>query len=115
MDTKPPTILQCPSDIERIATSHGAGTVVRWTEPTATDYSNYTVSRSHTPGTVFGIGTTEVTYTFTDLSSNRNRATCTFAITIDQGSFSNTCINTAQSYDLIITNSGWHNSFFILP
>ncbi|XP_072042250.1 hyalin-like isoform X2 [Amphiura filiformis] len=79
-DTKPPAIFQCPSDIERIATSHTAGTIVTWSEPTATDYSNYTQTQSHTPGSRFSIGGTGVNYAFTDV--NNNRAVCRFTITI---------------------------------
>ncbi|XP_072042252.1 hyalin-like [Amphiura filiformis] len=81
-DTKPPVIFQCPSDIERIATSHTAGTIVTWSEPTATDYSNYTYTQTHTPGSMFPIGVTRVNYAFIDGSVTNNRAECVFTITI---------------------------------
>ncbi|KAJ8040307.1 Sushi, von Willebrand factor type A, EGF and pentraxin domain-containing protein 1 [Holothuria leucospilota] len=56
---------------------------VFWTPPTATDSSGYTVSASHTPGSQFGVGTTPVTYTFTD--SARNQERCTFFVNVQQG------------------------------
>ena len=42
-----------------------------WTPPTATDNSGaVTLTSSHNPGDLFNIGTTTVTYTATDSSSN---------------------------------------------
>ena len=54
--------------------------VVTWTEPTATDNSGMaaTVTQSHQPGQSFPVGTTEVTYTFTDQAGNQ--ATCQFEV-----------------------------------
>ena len=55
---------------------------VPWTEATATDNSGMTptVTQSHQPGDSFSIGTTQVTYTFTDMAGNQ--AVCTFSVTI---------------------------------
>ena len=53
-----------------------------WTELTATDNSGITptVTQSHQPGDSFPVGTTSVTYTFTDMAGNQ--ATCTFDVII---------------------------------
>ena len=55
---------------------------VPWTEPTATDNSGMvpTVTQSHQPGDSFNVGTTTVTYTFTDLAGNQ--AQCSFTIIV---------------------------------
>ena len=55
---------------------------VMWTEPTATDNSGMTptVTQSHQPGDSFLVGTTQVTYTFTDIAGNE--AMCSFTVTI---------------------------------
>ena len=52
-----------------------------WTEPTATDNTGMTptVSSSHQPGDSFPVGTTQVTYTFTDQAGNQ--AQCSFTVT----------------------------------
>ena len=82
-----PVISGCPADIN-INTDPGlCSAVVSWTEPTAVDdcagAMTYT-TRSNSPGDVFPIGTTIVTYTFTDLASNTS--TCTFNITVADNS-----------------------------
>ena len=55
---------------------------VPWTEPIANDNSGMTptVTQSHQPGDSFPVGTTQVTYTFTDLTGNQ--AFCSFSVTI---------------------------------
>ena len=55
---------------------------VSWTEPTATDNSGMTptVTQTHQPGDSFNVGTTTVTYTFTDMTGNQ--AMCTFDVVI---------------------------------
>ena len=55
---------------------------VPWTEPTSTDNSGMTptVTQSHQPGDSFNVGTTQVTYTFTDMAGNQ--AFCSFSVTI---------------------------------
>ena len=53
---------------------------VTWSEPTATDDSGVppTVMQSHRPGDSFPVGTTEVTYRFTDQAGNV--AMCVFTV-----------------------------------
>ena len=55
---------------------------VPWTEPTATDNSGMvpTVTQSHQPGDSFNVGTTTVSYTFTDLAGNQ--AQCSFTVIV---------------------------------
>ncbi|XP_072046868.1 hyalin-like [Amphiura filiformis] len=82
VDTSPPVIMNCPNDrTEIIATS---STTVEWIEPSATDDSGITPtrSRSNTPGSEFNVGTTVVTYTFTDGSGNT--AMCTFNVIVQR-------------------------------
>ena len=60
-----------------------ATATVTWTPATATDNSGDTptLAVTHNPGDSFPIGTTLVTYTFTDASSNS--AVCTFSVTVN--------------------------------
>ena len=56
-----------------------------WTPPTATDGSAFNVVPSHRPGESFPVGTTEVTYTFTD--SNGLVSVCTFVVRVTFGRY----------------------------
>ena len=70
----PPVISGCPGDIT------SCNPVVSWTEPTATSGTlSVTVSSTHNPGDVFPVGTTQVTYTF---SNGFTQSTCTFNVTV---------------------------------
>ncbi len=81
-DIQDPIITNCPSDI---VVSNDAGSCdarVLWIEPIASDNCpavNFT--SSHTPGDVFPLGTTLVTYTATDASGNS--VTCSFNVTVN--------------------------------
>ena len=81
MDTIPP-VIACLNDIAQTVSTGVAGTTVTWTEPTATDNSGIVTltSRTHAPGTFFVVGTTAVTYEYTDGSGNS--ATCTFNVNV---------------------------------
>lgn len=53
-----------------------------WTPPTATDNCSVeSVNSTHTPGSIFSLGTTQVTYTATDGSGNT--ATCVFNVVVE--------------------------------
>ena len=85
-DRTAPVITGCPTtDIITQVTVGSTGGVVRWTEPQATDDSGASPARvrSHTPGSIFPLGTTRVTYTFTDGSANA--ATCQFNVRVNTG------------------------------
>ena len=78
----PPVISRCPSDINQLALAGSTTSRVQWIEPTASDNSGMTPTstRSHTPGSSFPIGSTQVTYAFTDESGNQ--ALCSFTVVI---------------------------------
>ena len=78
-------VVNCIEDVTNQIGLNVGGTVVSWTEPTATDNSGVVnlASRSRAPGSFFGVGNTQVTYIFVD--GNGNRATCTFAVNVLEG------------------------------
>ncbi|XP_072046222.1 hyalin-like [Amphiura filiformis] len=84
VDTKPPQILGCPSDVfASVELGSFVATIISWKEPKANDESgNVTLLiQTHVPGTQFGIGTTTVTYLFADTS--KNMATCKFDVDVE--------------------------------
>ncbi|XP_072014222.1 hyalin-like [Amphiura filiformis] len=83
-DTTAPMISDCPDSFDILIPLGMTSTTVTWIAPTATDNSGLTptVTQSHQPGDSFPVGTTQVSYTFTDIS--RNEAICTFTVTIEQ-------------------------------
>ncbi|HRI26987.1 MAG TPA: HYR domain-containing protein [Chitinophagales bacterium] len=79
-DTQAPAIT-CPSSISLPANPGSCNRVVTWTVPTATDNCSITSVNSSLPsGSTFSVGSTTVTYTATDGSSNT--ATCSFVVNI---------------------------------
>ena len=82
-DTEAPVITGTPSNI---TLSTGSRTtcnqVATWTAPTATDNCSGTVSVSsnYSSGNTFPVGTTTVTYTFTDVAGNSS--TSSFTVTV---------------------------------
>ncbi|WP_367754285.1 HYR domain-containing protein [Flavobacterium sp. WC2430] len=82
--TGAPTIINCPANII-VNTGIGRTTcnqTATWTAPTAITSCGEVgnVSSSHNPGDTFTVGTTTVTYTFTDCASNTS--TCSFTVTV---------------------------------
>ena len=76
-------IAGCP--LNAISVSAPAGSTsatATWPEPTATDDSGVAPirSRSRAPGQSFPVGTTVVTYRFTDISGNSK--TCQFQVVV---------------------------------
>lgn len=84
VDSIPP-VIACTNDLSQTVNTGVTGTTVTWTEPTATDNSGIVslTSRTHAPGSFFPVGTTQVTYTFTDGAGNS--ASCTFSVTVIEG------------------------------
>ena len=84
-DFTAPTIVNCPGDISVVANAGASSATASWNIPTATDNSGLTPSRTatHSPSQSFGIGSTVVTYTFSDNSGNT--ATCSFTVTVQSG------------------------------
>ena len=83
-DLTAPVISGCPSQVNAQAASGATSATATWTPPTATDNSGGVVvtSATHNPGDSFLIGTTTVTYTFTDPSGNF--AACSFEVIVSQ-------------------------------
>jgi hypothetical protein len=77
-----PTITGCPSDIS-VNTGANATTCsaqVTWTEPTADNSClDVTSSSTHEPGDIFPVGTTTVTYSFTNIGGTSE---CSFDVTV---------------------------------
>ena len=100
-DREPPVIQNCPNDI--MITAPAGSTVANafWQEPTATDNDNMLPSRtrSHAPGSTFSVGSTLVTYTFTD--SSNNEAMCTFNV------------NVSRKFDLFVRMSTIFNNIYL--
>ncbi|SDX36077.1 Calx-beta domain-containing protein, partial [Lutibacter oricola] len=85
VDNEIPIIVNCPLDITQNNDLDSCNAVVSWTEPTVSDNctnpASITWEKSHTPGTVFPVGTTIVTYTAKDEFDNVS-ATCSFNVTV---------------------------------
>ena len=81
MDNTAPVISNCPSDISLSVGSGVTSVPVSWTEPSAVDdTSAVTVTQTASSGDSFGLGTTQVVYTFSDDSGNV--AICSFVVTL---------------------------------
>ena len=87
VDTTPPRVHECPSNIQTEIEFGSTGTVVNWIEPMANDASgNVTLLvQTHSPGSLFQVGATKVSYVFRDNADNL--AVCTFTVTGVQGRY----------------------------
>ena len=83
MDTSPPKVIDCPSDIYKTVETGTSYITVWWSTPLATDFSETFTTRSHEPGDSFRVGVTSVMYHFEDEFSNR--AQCNFTVYVDTG------------------------------
>ncbi|KAJ8020442.1 Hyalin [Holothuria leucospilota] len=83
VDEIPPTVIYCPGNIKKLINNHRMLPKISWLEPLVTDdLGNVTVSlQSHTSGTIFPEGETEILYQFMDES--RNNAECRFKVTVE--------------------------------
>jgi len=83
IDNEAPVVSDCPTNIT-VSTDAGlCEAEVSWTVPTATDNCGVvTVTNTHNPGDIFPVGTTTVTYTFTDGANPANVTICTFTVTV---------------------------------
>ena len=77
--------MYCPSDVHKTIEVGTSRVQVSWNEPSAGDKSGFVklVDASHTSGDMFDVGSTRVSYTFSDASSNR--VSCEFSVTVTQG------------------------------
>ena len=84
VDPIPPTISGCPDDITATTTPSESDVAVSWVEPVATssDGSEATKTFTHSAGeSRFIVGTTTVTYTFTD-AAEATEAECAFDVIV---------------------------------
>ena len=82
LDNISPVISDCPSSFSISITGNTCNEIASWNEPTATD--NDVVDSfvsTHSPGTLFNLGTTNVTYTATDAAGNST--TCSFDVIVN--------------------------------
>lgn len=85
VDTIPPVINNIPAGISLANDFNACGAIVNWDEPIVSDNCGIsTFSSSHTSGSFFGIGTTTVQYTATDVSGNQTLAEFQIAIVDDE-------------------------------
>ncbi len=81
LDTQAPVVSGCPSDITLTVPAGTSNATASWIPPTATDdCGGVTSTSTHNPGDSFPLGTTTVTYTFTDGAGNS--VPCEFDVTI---------------------------------
>ncbi|XP_072169501.1 hyalin-like [Diadema setosum] len=75
-------VVTCPPNIVSTVKLGVTSTAVTWSLPTATDVSGVTVfqSSTHSPGSTFNVGVTDVTYVYADGSGNTG--SCTFTVTV---------------------------------
>ncbi|MCA9319479.1 MAG: HYR domain-containing protein, partial [Planctomycetes bacterium] len=83
VDNTIPLISNCPSVINALTDPGMCTAMVTWAAPVATDNCSFTVSSNFNPGDTFGLGTTVVSYTFTDASGNAN--SCNFNVVVADG------------------------------
>lgn len=70
-DIHGPEISGLPLEISSDTDPDSCLALLSWTEPTIIEHcGDFTLQKSHQPGTAFPVGTTEVIYTATDLSGN---------------------------------------------
>jgi hypothetical protein len=80
VDTIKPVISNCPANISTVVLDSCPR--LYWQAPTAVDNCSVpTLVASHQPFTCFEVGTTPVTYTFTDTKGNSS--VCRFTVTLD--------------------------------
>ncbi len=85
-DDVSPTVASCPSDINVNVASGTCGAVVTYTAPTFADNCDGsglsgTLTAGLASGSTFSVGTTTVTYQYTDVAGN-GPVTCSFDVTV---------------------------------
>ena len=84
IDTEPPVISSCPSDIITSTNPALCTALVTWTEPVVTDDCDVTLTSNILSGSQFPVGITEVSYTAKDQYGNTS--SCTFSVTVEDRS-----------------------------
>ena len=84
-DDELPTLTGTPASMSVTADPGLCSAMPAWTPPTSADNCpGQTVEASHAPGFAFPVGTTEVSYTVTDASSNTASTSFSVTVTDDQ-------------------------------
>ena len=85
VDTIPPVIMDCPDNIKTEVQPGISGSIVHWGEPKVDDNSGEVqlLSKTHSSGSYFPVGTTTVSYFFRDDANNV--AFCVFSVTCYSG------------------------------
>ena len=102
-DNEAPIITNCPiADLTAAASGNNCQAVVSWPPLVATDACSgmKSFTSTHSPGSLFDVGTTTVTYTATD--NNDNISTCSFDVVISDAFPTITCIGNETR----VTDSG---------
>ena len=101
-DNENPVISGCPSNIV-VNTDNGVcGALVNWTVPSYTDNCGASMTFTHTPGTLFPVGTTTVTYTVTDGAGNVS--ICSFTVTVNDTELPTiTCAQPIETCEPLVT------------
>ncbi len=86
-DDEAPTNTTCPSNIIASTSTTSCGAVINYAVPTFADNCDGTgllgtLTNGYAPGTEFPLGTTTVTWEYTDLAGN-GPATCSFTVTVN--------------------------------
>lgn len=87
-DIENPMIIDCPDEVNACGLGGAEGVPVYWPVPRTSDNSGGPINlivRPFGPGTVFGYGSHQVTYTATD-PSNNEAAECSFLVRVEQAS-----------------------------
>ena len=84
-DNEDPTIAGTPANITQTADNGDCAALVTWTPPTSADNCSTTLTSTHNPGDSFNVGSTTVTYTSTDASSNVATSSFTVTVTDNEG------------------------------
>ena len=98
IDSAQPVINNCPGDITLAYDPNTCGAVATWSAPSATDNCpGVLLTADYAPGSVFPLGTTTVTYTALDTSSNFSY--CNFTVTVTDNTVPTvTCIGDTTIY-----------------
>ena len=84
-DNEDPTIASMPADMTLSAEAGLCSSVAGWVAPTSSDNCEVAgMTSSHLPGDSFAVGTTEVTYTSTDIHGNATSASVFITVTDDE-------------------------------
>ncbi|HYG01173.1 MAG TPA: HYR domain-containing protein [Chryseosolibacter sp.] len=96
VDADPPVFSNCPDDISLIVPDEQCSLQATWTEPNVSDHCDVDVTSNFSSGSMFPVGTTQVTYTATDTYGNT--ASCSFNVTIAETTVPvfNTCVSDIQ-------------------